>query len=534
MSTLKIAENFVRWNQGLAGLLLAGSLLAAGPLPLARADEFVDKANKAFAEISQARRSDLVLLPLLAKMAPAPKSAGTLDSARSLIPASSGWAEAKAWAEAGPQKAVLDALPGLVKETDIQKSMVFGQPYGVEGVPIDLVRAKLYTDLGDPATLSGARFLFLPALDAMQNLVHVEAMRRSDAGDTMGGLTVLADFAVFARQIADRQFYKEIDWGVRAITASVERMRDITYLDSKAKQGLSAKASDELPGLIERLDPEKGPLNIARIRLPAGDRIGAEQLMGRVFVNRAGVNTTTFATTMAALGSTDRPLRLFSESAKWQSIIPRQKGWFDMNDELPKPYNDWAGRWDLEAFNRRLDTPSYASTLDRGSYAVLAETLPPIDDLFKLRQVLRTEVAGTRAALGVMGYFYATKSFPPQITSVRPRWVKLFEADPFNPNRGRGAVPPLEYFVPIRDQTFGPREEPKPHTISIFMPDQANFDLKFKQDQFIIYSAGSDGAKNYASKVQNTSARVLGADYLIWPPIKSLFRQYQIDKGDLK
>ena len=123
---------------------------------------------------------------------------------------------------------------------------------------------------------------------------------------------------------------------------------------------------------------------------------------------------------------------------------------------------------------------------------------------------------------------------PPAITSVRPRWVKSFEADPFNPSRARGELPPLQYFVPIRDQTFGPREEPKPHAVSVFMPDQANFDLKFKQDQFLIYSVGSDGAKNFASKVQNTSSRVLGADYLIWPPIKSLYRQYLMDKGQLK
>ncbi len=534
MSTLKLVRRSFNSFRGLAALVVLASVGAGVLTPSVRGDEFVDRANKAFANIGQARRSDLILLPLLAKMAPAPKAVSTLDQARTIVPSSTGWAEAKAWAEGGPQKAVLEALPGLVKETDARKAMVFGQPYGVEGVPIELVRARLYTELGDPPTLSAARFLFMPALDAFQNLVHVEAMRRSDAGDPMGALTLLADFAAFARQFADRQFFKEVDWAMRAMTDSIERMRDIAYLDSKGKQGLAAKANDALPELIERLEPEKETLNIAKIRLPEADRVGAEQIVARVYVARGGVNTSTFSTTMAALGSTDRPLRLFSESAKWEAVIPRQKPWFDVVDELPKAYKDWEGRWDLEPFNRRLETPTYATKLDRASYAVLAQTTPPIDDLFGMRQVLRTEVAGTRAALGVLGYYYATKSFPPQITSIRPRWVKTFEADPFNPNRARGAMPPLEYFVPIRDQTFGPREEPKPHTVNIFMPDQANFDLKFKQDQFLLYSVGSDGAKNFASKVQNTSARVLGADYLIWPPVKSLYRQYLMDKGQLK
>lgn len=531
---MTLIATLLRSGRRLATVLLATSLAAIVPLAPASADEFVDRVNRAFADVGQARRSDAVLLPLLAKMAPAPKSASTLDGARSLIPSSPGWADAKAWAEAAPQKAALDAIAGLVKETDARKAMVFGQPYGVEGIPIDLVRAKLYTDLGDPPTLSGARFLYLSALESLQCLVHVEAMRRSDAGDPLGAMALLADFTLLGRQLADRQFYKEVDWAMQAMSAAVERMRDIAYLDSKGKQSLSAKASAGLPELIERLDPDKGALSMTRIRIPLGDRLGAEQIVARVFIARGGVNTSTFSSTMAALGSTDRPLRLFSESAKWQAMIPRQKAWFDIVDELPKIYDDWTGRWDLEAFNRRLETPTYATKLDRASYAVLAETMPPIDELFKLRQVVRTEIAGTRAALGVVGYFYATKSFPPQISSVRPKWVKSFEADPFNPNRAHGALPPLEYFVPIRDQKFGPREEPKPHTVSVFMPDAANFDLRFKQDQFLLYSVGSDGAKNFASKVQNTSSRVLGADYLIWPPIKSLYRQYLMDKGPSK
>jgi hypothetical protein len=112
--------------------------------------------------------------------------------------------------------------------------------------------------------------------------------------------------------------------------------------------------------------------------------------------------------------------------------------------------------------------------------------------------------------------------------------VTQLDADPFNPNRARGALPPFEFFVPIRDQSFGPREEPKPHSVSIFMPDKANFDLKFGQDQFLVYSVGSDGAKNFATKVDNTTAKSPGADYLVWPPIKSLYRQHLIDKGQFK
>ena len=129
---------------------------------------------------------------------------------------------------------------------------------------------------------------------------------------------------------------------------------------------------------------------------------------------------------------------------------------------------------------------------------------------------------------------YANKTLAPTIASIRPKWLKQLDADPFNPNRARGNQPPLEFFVPIRDQPRGEREEAKPHEVNVFVPGGANFLVRFKDDQFILYSVGRDGAKNWASRVQNTWELATGADYLIWPPVLSLYRQHLIDTGALK
>jgi hypothetical protein len=89
--------------------------------------------------------------------------------------------------------------------------------------------------------------------------------------------------------------------------------------------------------------------------------------------------------------------------------------------------------------------------------------------------------------------------------------------------------------VPIRDTRlqFGDRETPQPHDMNIVTPN-ANFSRRIGEDQFVLYSVGGNGGKDWARQIQNTAENAAGADYLIWPPIVSLQRQHLIERGQLK
>jgi hypothetical protein len=50
----------------------------------------------------------------------------------------------------------------------------------------------------------------------------------------------------------------------------------------------------------------------------------------------------------------------------------------------------------------------------------------------------------------------------------------------------------------------------------------------------VIYSVGSDNANNVVANVQNTPVVVRGADYMVWPPVLSLYRQHLTDLDLLK
>ena len=90
------------------------------------------------------------------------------------------------------------------------------------------------------------------------------------------------------------------------------------------------------------------------------------------------------------------------------------------------------------------------------------------------------------------------------------------------------------YFVPIRDQRFGEREDPRPHEVNVVTGRAGNFKVRIGQDQFILYSVGPDGRKDWARDVSGEPPRGAFGDLLIWPPVTSLVRMHLQETGQIK
>jgi hypothetical protein len=493
----------------------------------------VTRANDLYRTIAPNLRSDQVLLPLLAKMAPAPGVFGNVGEAMLLGAETRGFPAAKAWAEGAPQKAVLDALKRVTSEGDHRKAFAFGLAYGAENVPPEYVANKTYVELGDPATLAAAQLLYMPRLDAMESLVHVEATRRAAMDDPNGAIDVLIDLAFFGRQMADRQLFDEAMWGMRAMQHAFERIRDIAYVDLVSDH--RKLNVDKMLAQVARLD---GYLELDRMKLPEGNRIAAEQILARVYDSQGKVRTDVFAGTMATLGLQGRPLRIFSESARWQTAASGQGDGANAQRLLSGLYADWSRRWAMNPFDDSLNTVSAFANLDRARNQALAMSTPNLWTLAEWRRVNTLERVGTRATLSLLGVLYTNNVFPPTITSIRPRWMKELDSDPFNPNIEFGNRPPLEYFVPQRNRAGRIEAEAKPHEMTVVTNTKdrpsVTFKVDLKGDVFVVYSVGTDLARNNASRVQNTAARVQGADYLIFPSPLSLYRQYLVESGELQ
>ena len=508
------------------GLLWLGLALAGVPLEgAARADDLLDKVNAPYRTIQQSKRSDLVLLPLLVKTTPAPAGVANAFNAALLPATSAAFKDAAAWAAADPQKALLPALGTVAAEKDWKKAYAFGQPYGFEGVDPDLVIAGAYTDLGDPATISAARHLYMPLLDRLQSLVHVEATRLAADGKGDEALKLLTDMVLFGRQMCDRAFLVEQRWGYAAMMLALHRMRDVAYGDARsADPRLKPEAMrDQLDRLIDR----GKVIGSERLSLPHGDGLGAEQMLGRIYVRGAGPNAATYGRTLARVGARERPLRLFSEAARWDVMAAASAGDADTRQTLTGLLADWQKRWQLPPSDPILQTATAYSVLDKVRFAALDATLGDTSVLFSMRRQMLVELAGTRTSLAMHGFWRANKSFPRDVAAVRPAFIDRLDSDPFGKDNK-----PLGFFVPMRDTTR-PGSEPKPHEIRVAAGEPfPSFSVALNDENFVIYSVGPDGVANLC-RVAGQMSEDRGSDYLIWPPVLSLSRQHLAETNKL-
>ncbi len=519
---------FARW------VLSAATLVGS---PALAQDEFIGRANALYADIKPELRSDAILLPAIAKLEPAPVAVAAIEQAILLPADAPAFAPARKWAEARPQQ---DALEALARATALPTgngpTKAFGQPYGVAALENrSLVASSLYTELDEPPTLAAAQHLYLAGLDRLMLLVHVEATRRAADGDPAGAIDALLNLMVLGRQIADRQLVAEALWGYQAMTSALSRIRDVAYVDFRGGRALT---QEQLRAIVDRLQDDRGRLIFARLKFPQAERIAGEQIIARVFNPRpAGTpRPEEFGKTLARLASRDLPLRLFQESARFAAASESHADRLDTEEMLGKVVDDWANRWSLDWFHPRMSEAFDYAKLNKTRFAVIDAAVRDAGQLFQARQIARLEVIGTRTALGALGHSYQFKLFATTITSVARDWIPRKEEDVYNPQGRRlGEVPPLQYFVPMRDtkDRFSDREEIQPHPLSIVTGSGQNFTVRLRDDTFILYSVGSDNERNWAERIQNTPKRVIGADYLLWPPIDSLYRQYLKDSGRL-
>jgi hypothetical protein len=384
-----------------------------------------------------------------------------------------------------------------------------------------------------PPMLAGAKLGHLDLIRRLACLANVEATRLAGSGDVKGALALLIDWTYFCRQFIDRPFYAESSLGYEQMTLGLERIRDVAYADLRS--GKPVLSAEDIATFLDDLRDDARHLAIERIELPKGDRAAAEQMIARTYVERGKADPGPFAEAMARMNTSTRPLRLFSESSKWAGVASTQADWFDVGDALQRVYDDWLSRWPLSPFDRRMALKTDFEKLEKSRHVVVAQALPDLGTLFNARQVVRAQLVGTRTGLAIAAFARAAGNLPPSVSSVVPKYIAKVEADPFNPERTAGKEPGLEYFVPIRDQTFDRKEEKKPHTLSVFPPEQgANFKIAIRDDQFILYSRGPDLAKNWAQAVSMQPVPGFPGDLLLWPPVTSLTRQELQRIGALK
>ena len=481
------------------------------------------------------------LMPALASMTPARRGWSMFMSDRT-----PGFEAAKAWARGDTAQ---HAISVALEQTDPEDTRAIGLPYGAQGVDPAWVNAGVSATM-DGGLIYSMQFGYLDRIEDLMLAMSVDAWAKAMEGDGDGVRELIVAWVRLGRIVADREMADEKRFAYEMIQAAVERLRDIVY---------SFPELYDEAGYVELIeDLDNRDLELDAVRLPRGDRLEALQLIERTMVPEGGVDPAKFGVLLAGGGvDRDRPLELFGRTAQMNTLGARHEGWFRTFDELNKIYGDWWTRWETPDFHdtQLTRSPDYAA-MDRGSFAMLEQTMGEVNDLFNLRMDTLTELFGTRSAMGVKAFEAKNNRFPPALAAVSPSFVSRLDVDPWSIQArfggGRGGNVPRERFeksdifrflVPIRDQRWGPREEKVPYAVEVTtgevgvidggdeaMPEGetdampagemgSSFTVSFTQDTFLLYSVWKNKADD--------GTRVVGpegTDLLIWPPFESLKR----------
>jgi hypothetical protein len=517
-------------TSSLTAVLSISTALFAATTAVAQ-DDYLEQLNKRAKEVREDRRSDKILIPLLAKMTPPPAEVeADLEAGPAWIlidpTVSARWEKMKAWAEAAPQQAVLKALGDATKPFDRNDpGMGWGLAYGATSDAMEAVRVDLHVDLGsEEPTIAEVNPKYLVRVKWVEKLVHVEATRLFAEGKPGDAINSLINIASLGRQLADREMSIEVREGARMMTTAFGRVRDVAYQDFRGERKLDITM---LRSLVQRFADEQ--FKIARIRFPMGDQYAIEQMISRAFGNGGRPDGDKLGPMLARIATREHPLKIFNEAAKWGEAAKTMGDRKSTEEILGQVYGDWTTRWPIEAFDPRMRATFEYDKFSKTRYPLIS-LLPDLTEFFDIRQVIQTEIIGTRASLGLLGYFYQQRAFPRVITSARPDWITIKEADPFNPDdRDRDGVPTLKYMRPITDD-----DQKRPHAMTVVTGSGYNFRLSLDDSVWMIWSVGSNNTNDFARFVQNTSKRVSKADYIIWPPLESLTRRHLKDIDALK
>lgn len=524
-------------SRPLASLMVCALLALGGPLVAPRAalaqQNPVQELNQSlFGPIPGDRRSDTVLLPAIAKLDPPPPVLG--EQSALVIPADApSFAALSAWAQAQPQRDAIEAVMKITAIDDWRRAFVFALPYGADEVDPERVIEGLYVDLGDPPLLAAARFRYLDRMGTLFDLLHIEVTRLASTGEPQKAAELVIRSMILARQLLDRAFYPEHDLGYRALLAGLARLLDVQYLDAR---GQSPKLSPEFHRETAARLANGGFMAIDRIALPQGELAAARQLVDRAFDQAGRPSRDSFAIELSRVAASTRPLRAFSEQAKWQALADAQADRAGTLDKVRGIADDWKLRWAFSARGELPRTENFvleSQRLERSRFPIIDAVVPPAEVLFDLRQRVIVELVGARTVFAVGGFFARHRALPPILDATAPTFIRAIDRDPFD----RSANPrPLEYdrgrggsFVAGSEIQISPslalgRFSPKGLT---------DFAAPLVNVGFTLYSAGPDAVRHGGGRATQGTLGGEG-DYLIHPPMLSLMRQRLRDTGLLR
>lgn len=447
---------------------------------LAKADEWFDLAQRDMGLVRGNESVEQVLFPLLLEMDPFPVAGTSFDyfaDPRAYMFIARGERQRDRmieWAKRPAQIAVLDAIQEIVEESD---RYMFAVQIGSDKVPSEWVEGGLYIESQFEDLLGMLEYKYLDSMiERLDALYYASGLAKAEAGNGDEALEDYARFLLLSRMLLNRPSSEEKVAAATQMDWVCQLMTDLVY--QYTRPGDSSFTPRGISDAL--LETDEQFLRVRQMQLPTVDFYAARQLFDKAAQGSDRINPGRYAILMAMMKGENAPTRFGFVSAY------RAVGTFQADRiAFEKQYNDlvadFTRRWAYtDLYDPFLRTRPVAVDIDISRFEILDEfATDDILQLFSLRLQLLTNLSGMRSALGAVAFYLDNRNLPGRLVAIQPRFVRTLanNLDYMHYDRRIQQSDPLRYWVPIRDETFGPRETPLPYPIRVVFDDYGRIGL---------------------------------------------------------
>ncbi|MBC03592.1 MAG: hypothetical protein CMJ34_09875 [Phycisphaerae bacterium] len=476
----------------LSHLFVATSVMIAGVSATARADEDVARAlNQMMPQVSGENKAWTGLFDAYLDLTPCPREIGPDFDQIDVWPGMDDWAAIEDWASSN------QSLAAALKEAS--GKTIMGLPYGRDSVDARYRDAGLFArvDIEDGGEVK-IDFPYMNAFRTFSTWSAAEMYRRFEAGEWKEGFDAMIDNARVLRQLCDRQMLSEKSQAMLMLAEAMSVMRDglWSYVGKISTEELRRISTEELP-FLRVSDAEK----LERLELPEGDRIVVEAILDEVFGGSSTPDPQRLGEVFGVIQSGVSPLTRFGATKRWEKIAEYHGSLEASRDKLVDVYDDWWRRWRIRPYDPIQEVPTEFSRLNEVRYAIIAESVADLEDLFDLRLRLIVEINGTIMAAGLCGYRTDRGVWPRDREQAYVTYIpKRFDFDPFDKIYGRFL---FEYLGDDReavDTDYG----------------------RLYVENCVVYARGRD---HEDSGFKEATLDGITGDMIVWPPLRALARE---------
>ena len=476
----------------ITGVLAA--LFSSPPQGFADAPEVERRLNeRLFSGSTEAGRSASSVIDAYLTMSDSPVPVGDDFNLTTIWPGMAGWDAISNWAAANEQMGV-----ALLAS---QNKPLLGMPYGRSNVRDEWADRDVVIDIAPGNGLTGVEYEYLyGAMETILCWATAEFYRLLEAEQYEEAFEMAIATNRLLRQGCEQEMIKEKLWFLETLSFALSTQRDAmyAYLDRIPADLYKKLGTKDYP-FLNMGDDQR----MRRLSMPEGDRIFVEYLLEESFDRGGQADETRFAEIFGELQARETPLDRFGTKKRWARLATLHGSLDASKEKLVEVYDDWWRRWRSRQFEPIMDLPTAYSRLNEVRFAAVQLAVRDLEDVFRAREELITNINGTIFSAGLCGYRKTFENWPRDFSGVYSVYsVKRFDFDPYDSDYGGLTYKKLSRPLTV-ESPYG----------------------QLKVEDCILYALGRDHIDDQGA--ESTTDGAVG-DVVIWPPLRQLARDEKL------